>query len=73
MLANYDRDSTRGLGEITVDQSSTQKFVEGVSDRMQELKCTASEDKDPNCQTPLHFETFPDAVKAFLKETGYID
>ncbi|MDP6772334.1 MAG: hypothetical protein QF704_16630 [Anaerolineales bacterium] len=73
MVANYDRNSNWSLDEITVDQSSTQKFVEGVLKRMDELECSISEDKSPNCQTFLHSETFPNVLKAFFKKIGYID
>jgi hypothetical protein len=73
MLDNYDRDSNWGLDELTTDLSATQKFVEGVSKRMEELECSISENKSPNCQTLLHSETFPDVLEAFLQETGYIN
>ena len=73
MLDNYDRNSNWGLDELTTDLSATQKFVEGVSKKMEELECSLSEDKSPNCQNPQNPKRFPDALKAFLQETGYIN
>ncbi len=73
MLDNYDRDSNWGLDELTTGLSATQKFVEGVSKRIEELECSLSEDKSPNCQNPQNSKSFPDALEAFLQQTGYIN
>jgi hypothetical protein len=74
MLTHYDRDSIWGLDETNTDQTPTGRFVDGVMEGMRQLKeCPSSDDKLSNCQVPQHFESFPEALMAFLTKTGYIN
>ena len=73
MLANYDHESNWGLDDTSAGQSMTSKFVEGVIESTRQLKeCSNSDNENLNCETPLRFESFPEALETFLKETGYI-